>query len=190
MKNKLIDSIEKSSVTLKLFAISIVLQIICSIFPDFTEFLAFNIHNPLFPLQLITYQLAHGSWSHLLGNWSFGIIFMLYSEHKLGKKKFLESYLLCGLGAVIMQMCMNGPDGLLIGSSGSIFGLACLSCFIYGNKPIEKILAFCFFLSMFMPQVIMASFSMIMPTGIAYAGHVGGGMMAILLTRFLSKKSS
>ena len=53
--------------------------------------------------QLFTYMFMHGGWSHLFFNmfalWMFGRIV----EQIWGPKKFLVFYLVCGLGAGLMQ---------------------------------------------------------------------------------------
>lgn len=190
VKNKLkkvAKHIDKYKMTVKLLLISCFLQVICTIFPSFTDFLAFNLFSPLAILQLITYQLAHSSWSHLIGNYMYGLPFMCYCEYKLGSDKFLKSFILCGIGSLVLHLLMQGGSSSLIGSSGSIFGMCSLACMLFGKTPSEKIVSYLFLLFLVIPQMIMASFSLMMPTGIAYFGHVGGYFTALLLYKFLKK---
>lgn len=55
------------------------------------------------PYQLVTYLFMHGGWEHLFFNmfalWMFGRII----EHVMGCKRFLIYYLLCGIGAGLVQ---------------------------------------------------------------------------------------
>lgn len=55
------------------------------------------------PWQLLTYMFMHGSWQHLFFNmfalWMFGRIL----EQVLGEKRFLIYYIVCGVGAGIIQ---------------------------------------------------------------------------------------
>lgn len=191
VKNKLkkvAKHIDKYKMTLKIFLFCFIIQTICSIFPSLTYYLAFNLSSPLSIFQLISYQFSHAGWDHFLGNMGFGLPFMVYVEHKIGSDNMLKSYLACGIAALVMHIVMTGSANSLIGSSGSIFGLFSLACYIYGETPLEKILAYLFFLTLFIPQFIMASYSLMMPTGIAYFGHVGGALAALLLPRFLKIK--
>lgn len=67
--------------------------------------------------QLFTHMFMHGSYNdanltimHLLSNmfalWMFGSIL----ENVWGPKRFLTFYLLCGLGAAVMHMCVVGYE--------------------------------------------------------------------------------
>lgn len=57
--------------------------------------------------QLFTYMFMHGNFMHLLLNmfqlWMFGYAI----ENAWGQKKFLQFYLLCGLGAAAMQFIIG-----------------------------------------------------------------------------------
>lgn len=56
------------------------------------------------PHQLITYMFMHGSITHLLFNmlalWMFGALL----ENHWGAKRFLQFYILCGLGAGVLHL--------------------------------------------------------------------------------------
>jgi membrane associated rhomboid family serine protease len=63
--------------------------------------------SPLFkPHQIITHMFMHGGWSHILFNmltlWMFGSIL----ENYWGAKRFINFYLICGIGAALAQMAM------------------------------------------------------------------------------------
>lgn len=55
------------------------------------------------PAQLITYMFMHGGWSHIFFNmfavWMFGRVL----EQVWGPKRFLFYYILCGVGAGVVQ---------------------------------------------------------------------------------------
>ncbi|THU37349.1 rhomboid family intramembrane serine protease [Niastella caeni] len=54
--------------------------------------------------QLITHMFLHGSWGHIIMNmfvlWMFGTTL----EEVWGSKRFLVFYMICGLGAAIIQL--------------------------------------------------------------------------------------
>lgn len=65
----------------------------------------YSFESPLFkPYQLITYQFMHGSIGHIFFNmfalWMFGAVI----ENQIGSKRFLNFYLLSGIGAALFQM--------------------------------------------------------------------------------------
>lgn len=56
------------------------------------------------PHQIITYMFMHGSFTHLFFNMFAIFMFGRILETVLGAKKFLKYYILCGIGAAIIQM--------------------------------------------------------------------------------------
>jgi membrane associated rhomboid family serine protease len=78
------------------------------------------------PWQLISYGFLHGSVNHLFFNmfalWMFG----LPVERIWGSKRFIEYYLICVLGAGLIQLVVQHLSGDIyptIGASGAVFGL-------------------------------------------------------------------
>src|ERR1700761_6420994 len=75
------------------------------------NFGAFYFNAPLFkPWQIITYMFIHGGWEHILFNmfalFSFGPIL----EYSIGSKKFFNLYFICGIGAILFQMLVQGAE--------------------------------------------------------------------------------
>jgi len=77
-------------------------------FPEITQWGALHYwQSPLFkPHQVITHMFLHGNFTHILFNmlalWMFGSIL----ENHWGAKRFLNFYLICGIGAAFVQMLM------------------------------------------------------------------------------------
>ena len=64
-----------------------------------------DLHSEFFkPHQLITHMFLHGSFVHLFFNmfglWMFGAAI----EHRYGAKRFLQFYIISGLGAAVLHM--------------------------------------------------------------------------------------
>jgi membrane associated rhomboid family serine protease len=64
-----------------------------------------DIHSVFFkPHQLLTHMFMHGSFDHILFNmfalWMFGSLL----ENHWGAKKFLQFYIMCGLGAALLHL--------------------------------------------------------------------------------------
>jgi membrane associated rhomboid family serine protease len=94
--------------------------------------------SPLFhSWQYITYMFLHGGFSHLFFNmfalWMFGRTL----ENRLGPQRFLAYYLVCGVGAALIQMgvaWLTGDTGItLLGASGAVMGLLLAFGVMYPN---------------------------------------------------------
>ncbi|MCX6251749.1 MAG: rhomboid family intramembrane serine protease [Bacteroidetes bacterium] len=59
------------------------------------------------PYQLVTYMFLHANFSHIFFNmfalWMFGYLL----ENVWGPKKFLTYYMVCGIGAALVQLAIN-----------------------------------------------------------------------------------
>jgi membrane associated rhomboid family serine protease len=132
-----------------------------------TNFAAFYIYSPLFkPWQIITYMFLHGGWEHIIFNmfalFSFGPIV----EYSLGSKRFFTLYFVCGIGAILLQLLVQGIEvyhligqfsipatvpaadpGLVskiqeiiysptLGASGAIFGILIAFGMLYPNMEL------------------------------------------------------
>jgi membrane associated rhomboid family serine protease len=78
------------------------------------------------PWQLLTYGFLHGNLTHIafnmFGLWMFGQDL----ERLWGPKRFLNYFLVCVVGAGIIQLLVAGFQGGLyptVGASGGLFGL-------------------------------------------------------------------
>ncbi len=76
-----------------------------------SNFGVFYFNAPLFkPWQIITYMFVHGNWGHIIFNmfalFSFGPIL----EYSIGSKKFFNLYFICGIGAILFQMLIQGIE--------------------------------------------------------------------------------
>ena len=71
----------------------------------------FYFNSPHFrPWQIVTYMFMHGGVEHILFN-----MFALFSigptlEYSLGSKRFLNFYMICGIGAGILQMSVQAIE--------------------------------------------------------------------------------
>lgn len=116
--------------------------------------------------QIVTYMFMHGGWQHILFNmfalFSFGPIL----EYSIGPKRFLNLYLICGIGAGLLQMLvqafevhaiigsftlhgeLQGIDPIsyaklnsiyaypVVGASGAIFGLLVAFGMLFPNMEL------------------------------------------------------
>lgn len=60
--------------------------------------------SPLFnPIQLFTYMFMHAGFTHLFFNMFALFMFGGWLERTMGSKRFLSYYLICGVGAALIQ---------------------------------------------------------------------------------------
>lgn len=89
-----------------LLIINIIVFIGTSLFESFfiSNFAVFYPDSPLFKTwQIISYMFMHGSIGHIFFNMFALVMFGAIIERVLGTKRFLNFYLICGLGALVLQ---------------------------------------------------------------------------------------
>ena len=87
----------------------LIINVLCfigsAIFTQSTQF--FGIYYPDSPFfhvwQVVTYMFMHGGFSHIFFNMFSLLMFGPIIEQILGQKRFLNFYLLSGLGALVLQ---------------------------------------------------------------------------------------
>ncbi|MGO1244190.1 MAG: rhomboid family intramembrane serine protease [Sphingobacterium sp.] len=92
----------------------LIINVLCfvgsAIFEQSTRF--FGVYYPDSPFfhvwQVITYMFMHGGLSHIFFNMFSLVMFGPIIEHMLGAKRFLNFYLICGIGALILQYGVQG----------------------------------------------------------------------------------
>lgn len=105
----------------------------------------FYIEFPLFkPWQLITHMFMHFDLTHLFFNmfalWMFGVVL----ENRLGSKRFLQYYLIAGVGSALINMIISGIQVHVFkdmsayasmgqGASGAIYGLLFAFGYLFPN---------------------------------------------------------
>jgi len=146
--------------------------------------------------QLITFQLMHAGWIHLLVNCWAIYVFGRGVEMVTGKRRFLAIYFSSGIAGGLLQVLFAWvwPDrfgGAVVGASAGALGLVgafaaieperklmMLVYFVFPLKIRAKtFLLFCFLLSvlgLLFPNSFLGG-------GIAHAAHLGG-----ILTGFVS----
>ncbi len=159
---------------------SVFVQLLCLTNPGLMETLAFRPADGILGwLGILTYQFDHTGWGHLIGNFSFGLPFMLFLEHRLGRVKMMEYYVACGITSAMLQLMLEGPQPL-VGSSGSVMGCMVGACMAFGDSTAEHILALSLLLCVLIPQLYMAPLGGL--TGVAYYCHIGGALSGLLLS--------
>ena len=147
---------------------------------------------------LFTCMFLHGGWLHLIGNMWFLKIFGANVEDRLGHASYLAFYLLCGLGAGMLQLIMGFHSPIpMVGASGAISGVLGAYLLLYPRGQILTLVPLLFFFfTVDLPAVVilgywfviqfvsgMESLGMRAQGGTAWWAHVGGFVMGFLLVR-------
>ncbi len=96
------------TVVKNLLLANIVFFLAQNVFPWFDNTFALHyIESPLFkPWQVITHMFMHGSIGHLFFNMFSLYMFGAILEQVWGSKRFLNFYLLCGIGAAFLHLAV------------------------------------------------------------------------------------
>ncbi len=142
--------------------------------------------------QIFTSMFLHGGFMHLFFNMFALYIFGIELEYSWGSKKFLQYYLICGIGAGIVSLLTyyNSPVPI-IGASGAIYGVLLAYALLFPDRylylyfliPIKaKYLVGLF--------IIIEFFSGISGGGnIAHFAHLGGILTGFIYLKWPSIKS-
>jgi membrane associated rhomboid family serine protease len=108
--------------------------------PDRIEFSGIGTVNTGFgPWQLVTYALLHGGIGHLFFNMFALYMFGLPIEQAWGSQRFVIYYVVCVIGAGLVQLVTAAVSGGVyptIGASGGVFGLLLAFGMMYPNQRI------------------------------------------------------
>lgn len=153
------------------------------------------------PQTLFTHMFLHGSWPHIISNMWFLWVFGDNVEDRLGRIRYLLFYLLCGLGAGIIQafvsLLFGGENIPMVGASGAISGV--LGAYLW-MFPHARILTFVpilfFFTLMEVPAVFFIGLWILIQLvngfvtlpfmemgGVAWFAHIGGFFVGYFLAK-------
>lgn len=176
------------------------------------RFALFNVESPLFhSYQVFTYMFLHGGVSHLFFNmfalWMFG----RQLERELGSQRFFTYYMVCGIGAALLQLGVGYAEyantlasgGLnaaasrllyvpTVGASGAVFGLLLAFGVLHPNSMIMLI---------FPPIAMKAKWFVVLygllelffglsgsQSGVAHFAHLGGMLWGLALLYWWRKR--
>jgi membrane associated rhomboid family serine protease len=162
---------------------------------NFALWPATHSQSPFMPWQLLTYGFLHGNLTHIafnmFGLWMFGQDL----ERLWGPKRFLNYFLVCVVGAGIIQLLVAGFQGGLyptVGASGGLFGLLLAYGLTFPNRIIVPLF----------PPIPMRAITFVIvfgllelylgisgnAPGIANFAHVGGMLVGFLMLRFWGRR--
>lgn len=149
--------------------------------------------------QPFTYMFLHSGVSHWFCNMFAVLIFGPIIEQEWGSKKYLIYYLVCGVGAALVQevvwMLSSGAyPAVTIGASGAVFGILFAFAWLF---PEQKM--FLLFIPIPIPARwfvgLYAFFELTagvvsLSDGIAHFAHLGGLLFGYLLIKYWQYQSN
>lgn len=147
------------------------------------------------PWQLLTYGFLHGGIGHLFFNMFALYMFGLPIEQAWGTKRFVIFYLVCIVGAGLVQLLTAAIGGDIyptVGASGGVFGLLLAFGMMYPNQRI---------MLLFPPIPMKAKWFVIgyglltlyfgvtgTMSGVAHFAHLGGMLFGLALILYWGRQ--
>ena len=150
---------------------------------------------PFHSYQLVTYMFLHAGFGHLFSNmfalWMFGRTL----EYELGSQRFLTYYMVCGIGAALIQMgvaSLFGENLALLGASGAVMGLLLAFGVMHPNNmiyiiPLPFPIKAKWFVTGYAVLEVVLGWSGAQ-TGVAHFAHVGGMLWGLALLFYWRKR--
>ncbi len=147
------------------------------------------------PYQLLTYMFLHANMQHLFFNmfalWMFGRTL----EYELGSKRFLVYYLVCGVGAALLQLAIGTlfPYSLTVGASGAVFGLLLAFGVMHPNATIMLLIPPIpmkakWFVILYGALELLLGLRNSPADNVAHFAHLGGMIWGLLLLLYWRKR--
>ena len=177
-------------ITLALFLTGVVSLLLFD--PSITAFYYTKPDGIMWFVRLISHMVSHGNFKHLMGNFMFGLPFMLYAEHRLqDSRKFLKLFFYTGLVALAGQRLFDllalYPTTAVIGSSGAVFGVVAFSLAIANDNKWIRLMSLSTLAFHIYNQGMLTYYSIQGWTfGIAFGAHLSGilaGIAAAIILR-------
>ena len=187
-------------VVLNLIIINVLIFMATALLPKagntIMEYCALSLGTPFFHVyQFITYMFLHANFEHIFFNmfalWMFGRTL----EYELGQKRFLTYYMVCGIGAALIQYLTALAFGefplVLVGASGAVMGLLLAFGVLHPNAVIMLLI----------PPIPMKAKWFVVIYGVielflgwrgvgnvAQFAHVGGMLWGVLLLQWWKQR--
>ena len=138
----------------------------------------------LYVWKLVSYMFLHGGVWHLLFNMVVLFFFGSVLEMVWGARRFLQYYLVCGVGAGLLHMAVS-YNSAVIGASGATYALLMAYAIMYPNQYV--LLMFALPVKVKYLVVGITVFDLLMGIqggdGIAHFAHLGGALTGLFFFR-------
>ncbi|HVF06018.1 MAG TPA: rhomboid family intramembrane serine protease [Frankiaceae bacterium] len=152
-------------------------------------------------VSAVTATFLHGGWLHLLGNMLFLFVFGNNVEDRLGRVRFLLSYVGWGLIATyLFALTVSGSTGVVVGASGAVAGVLGAYLVLFPRARVTSLVPFLFFIPLPLPAwVVLGSWFLLQAlysigpgvtegAGVAYLAHVAGFVAGFVAAKLYGKR--
>lgn len=137
--------------------------------------------------QFVSYMFLHANFFHIFVNMFTLFMFGNDLERRWGTRRFLEYYMITGIGAGICSWIVNVTgQSIIIGASGSVFAVLLAYGLFYPNRVVYIYMLFPVkvkWLVICMGVMSFLSFITGNNPGIAHVAHLGGMAIGFFLIR-------
>jgi membrane associated rhomboid family serine protease len=150
------------------------------------------------PWRLVTHQVLHADFGHLLGNMIVLLLAGPFAEAGLGRLRFLFGYLVGGVAAGAIHLLI--APGALIGASGAISAAMAMVAVIYGTRRVPVFYwVFVYFDTARIPALALLpvwianelyQWASEPGSRVAYTAHLGGFVAGALIAWLLKPKDA
>lgn len=120
----------------RLLLANVIVSVLIPLGSDLYYSLAFHPQLVLVrPWTAVTYMFLHGGFGHLLLNMIGLFFFGPRLETRLGGRRFLNLYLLSGLGGAAFSFFF-GPGSFVVGASGAVYGILLAFAYYWPRETI------------------------------------------------------
>jgi membrane associated rhomboid family serine protease len=153
-------------------------------------------------ITIFTSMFMHGGWLHIGGNMLYLWIFGDNVEDAMGHVRFLLFYLLCGIGAALLQIVIDTSSMVpMVGASGAISGVLAAYLVMFPRRSVRVLVFLGIFVTVIaLPALLVIGFWILLQFisglgslgpnttqtgGVAYFAHIGGFLTGLLLAFLL-----
>lgn len=145
---------------------------------------------------MISYMFVHGGFMHIAGNMVFLWVFADNVEDFFGHVAFLCFYLICGIGALFIQVLFSwSSSGYIVGASGALAGVMGAYLVLYPHAKVKTFVPVFVVFLVDIPAVVFLGFWILLQfisassgeEGVAWWAHIGGFFIGIMLLYFYRK---
>ncbi len=131
--------------------------------------------------QLVTYQFMHADFMHLFWNMFLLWMFGMEIANVLGSKKFITFYLICGIGAGLLQTLLSPMQTSTIGASGAVWGIMITFAMYFPDRMIYIYFLFPVRAKFLIGFLLVMEFLMIGSADVvAHMAHIGGALTGFI----------
>ena len=153
-------------------------------------------------ITVFTSMFMHGGLMHIIFNMWFLWIFGDNIESVLGHKRFVLFYLLCGVGAALLQIQINtGSQIPMVGASGAIAGVLGAYLFRFPRATVHVLVILIIFITFIrVPAMVVIGFWFLSNLtaglgtlgieetgGTAWFAHLGGFVSGVVLNQIFKQ---